>query len=124
MPAEGFFCSLEAGIRHFGRNEFFAAHEVWEDQWHLEKGDSRKFLHGLIQMAAGFHKIHVEENPRGLHKSLMKATRNLDHFVPHRFGVDVESLIAEIPLWDERALRVMSGELDSIEESFPKIERV
>jgi predicted metal-dependent hydrolase len=123
MPAEGFACNLEAGIRHFARHEFFEAHEVWEDQWHIEEGDAKKLLQGLIQVAAGFHKIHVEKNPRGLHKSLVKAIRNLSPFLPDRYGVDVESLMKEMQLWDERALQMMSGELDSIEESFPEIEK-
>jgi predicted metal-dependent hydrolase len=123
MPQEGFACNLEAGIRHFARQEFFEAHEVWEDQWHLEDGEAKKFLQGLIQVAAGFHKIHVERNPRGLHKSLVKATSNLNPFLPSRYGVDVESLMKEIQNWDERALELMSGKLESVDEEFPVIER-
>jgi hypothetical protein len=48
---------LDEGIVLFNRGQFFEAHEVWEDGWHRSQGDDRMLLHGLIQVAAGFHKL-------------------------------------------------------------------
>ena len=49
--------SLEEGTALFNRWQFFEAHEVWEDGWRIVDGRDRLLLHGLIQIAAGFHKL-------------------------------------------------------------------
>ena len=47
----------DEGIALFDRGQFFEAHEVWEDAWRPARGDDRALLHGVIQVAAGFHKL-------------------------------------------------------------------
>lgn len=42
-----------AGVVLFNDQDFFAAHEVWEDLWAEARGDERKFYQGLIQAAVG-----------------------------------------------------------------------
>lgn len=49
--------ALHDGIALFNERQFFEAHEVWEDAWRTAAGDERVLLHGLIQVAAGFHKL-------------------------------------------------------------------
>ncbi|HEY7157833.1 MAG TPA: DUF309 domain-containing protein [Gemmataceae bacterium] len=45
-----------AGILFFNEQDFFEAHEVWEDLWAESHGDERRFYQGLIQAAVGlFH---------------------------------------------------------------------
>jgi hypothetical protein len=45
-----------AGILFFNEQDFFEAHEVWEDLWADSHGDERRFYQGLIQAAVGlFH---------------------------------------------------------------------
>jgi hypothetical protein len=45
-----------AGILFFNDQDFFEAHEVWEDLWAESHGDERRFYQGLIQAAVGlFH---------------------------------------------------------------------
>ncbi len=45
-----------AGILFFNEQDFFKAHEVWEDLWSESHGDARRFVQGLIQAAVGlFH---------------------------------------------------------------------
>ena len=45
-----------AGILFFNAQDFFEAHEVWEDLWAESHGDERRFYQGLIQAAVGlFH---------------------------------------------------------------------
>jgi uncharacterized protein len=45
-----------AGILFFNEQDFFEAHEVWEDLWSESHGDERRFVQGLIQAAVGlFH---------------------------------------------------------------------
>jgi predicted metal-dependent hydrolase len=44
------------GAEAFNRGEFFAAHELWERVWLELAGAERRWLKGLIQIAAGLHK--------------------------------------------------------------------
>jgi predicted metal-dependent hydrolase len=45
-----------AGILFFNDQDFFEAHEVWEDLWAESFGDERRFYQGLIHAAVGlFH---------------------------------------------------------------------
>src|SRR4051812_49475521 len=45
-----------AGILFFNEQDFFEAHEVWEDLWAESHGDERRFVQGLIHAAVGlFH---------------------------------------------------------------------
>ncbi len=49
--------ALHDGIALFNERQFFEAHEVWEDGWRKADGEDRLLLQGLIQVAAGFHKL-------------------------------------------------------------------
>ena len=49
---------LEPGRAAFNRGEYFLAHELWEEVW--REGDDverRRFVQGLIQIAAGLHQL-------------------------------------------------------------------
>src|SRR5262249_21396087 len=42
-----------AGVLLFNAQDYFEAHEVWEDLWAESHGQERKFYQGLIQAAVG-----------------------------------------------------------------------
>ncbi|MEW6056790.1 MAG: DUF309 domain-containing protein [Bdellovibrionota bacterium] len=50
---------LSQGQTLFNREEFFEAHEIWEQLWLLEQGRDRTFVQGLIQVAAHF--VHLRK---------------------------------------------------------------
>ena len=53
------------GIRLFNEGDWFEAHEIWEDIWHVASGPRKKFYQGLIQCAVTIE--HVRRgNPRGV----------------------------------------------------------
>jgi len=59
------------GIRLFNEHEFFDAHEVWEDIWHMAYGLKHSYYQGMIQCAVALEHYR-RGNPRGvisLHKS-------------------------------------------------------
>jgi hypothetical protein len=70
MPTAGISAAtrraLSEGIRRFDAGRFFDSHETWEDAWRVEAGEVRLLLHGLIQVAAGFHKGLVQGRPSGM----------------------------------------------------------
>lgn len=86
-----------AGARLFDEGRFFDAHEAWEEHWLVEVDPTRRLLlQGLIQIAAGFHKLLVVNAPesaarllgRGLEK-LERCGAQLDdaNLAPFREGV-------------------------------------
>src|SRR6266436_4950841 len=87
------------GIRLFNEQEFFEAHETWEDIWHMAYGLKHDFYQGMIQAAVALEHYR-RSNPRGvisLHRSYPVKFRQ----VPGRFmGLNVEAFLAEM----ERAL--------------------
>jgi predicted metal-dependent hydrolase len=67
------------GARLFDAGAFFEAHEAWEERWRLETDPSaRRFLQGLIQIAAAFHKLVVSGSPASASRLLAKGTAKLD----------------------------------------------
>jgi predicted metal-dependent hydrolase len=70
--------ALAEGIRRFDAERFFDAHEAWEDAWRAEQGEVRELLHGLIQIAAGFHKGLVQGRPAGMVKLLTRGLGRVD----------------------------------------------
>jgi uncharacterized protein len=97
-PAPDFETTLRRGVELFNQERFFEAHEVWEVAWRAFPGDPAYFLHGLIQIAAGFVKLQRGE-PRGAALNLEKGRSKIERFAPSRHGLDVSSLLAETARW-------------------------
>jgi len=53
------------GIELFNAGEWFEAHEVWEDIWHMASGDKKRFYQGIIQLAVTIEHMR-RGNPRGV----------------------------------------------------------
>ena len=67
------------GARLFDRGAFFDAHEAWEEQWRIEPDKSeRRFLQGLIQVAAALHKLLVMGSPEAAARLFARALAKLD----------------------------------------------
>lgn len=47
--------SLRQGIEEFDSERFFEAHEAWEHVWLASAGSEKRYLQGIIQIAAAFH---------------------------------------------------------------------
>jgi hypothetical protein len=65
-----------AGIGEFNSANFFEAHEIWEDLWNDLVGPPKQACQGLIQIAAGYHKLSIG-NARGARKLLERGVRAL-----------------------------------------------
>jgi hypothetical protein len=63
-----------AGIMLFNEQDFFQAHEVWEDLWADSHGDQRRFIQGLIQAAVGL--CHFGNGNLGGALKLYRSARN------------------------------------------------
>jgi len=83
------------GIQLFNEHEFFAAHEVWEDAWHMARGIKHGFYQGMIQCAVALEHYR-RSNPRGV-ISLAKTYPPKFRGVPPVFmGLNVEEFLKKM----------------------------
>ena len=100
------------GIEHFNECDFYESHEVWEELWTDEQGDSRRFYQGLIQAAVALHHFG-NENIRGAKKLNVSCRKYLDPYRPKYLGLDLDKFLADM---DHCFAEVMNSE-----EEFPQV---
>ena len=83
------------GIRFFNECDFFEAHEVWEELWQDEEGESKKYYQGLIQAAVALHHFG-NENIRGARKLNVSCRKYLDPYRPSYLGLDLDKFLAQL----------------------------
>jgi predicted metal-dependent hydrolase len=67
------------GARLFDAGAFFNAHEAWEELWRSETDQAqRRFLQGLIQIAAAFHKLVVVGSTDAASRLFAKGLAKID----------------------------------------------
>lgn len=89
---------FKRGLLHFNTQEFFEAHEVWEEIWLLEPEPEKTFLQGIIQIAAAFHH-YCRENPGGAESLLAAGIVKLSRFPKNHRGLAIEDLRAAAKQW-------------------------
>jgi predicted metal-dependent hydrolase len=115
---------LERGRALFNARLFWEAHEAWEEAWMEEDGDARLFLQGLIQVAAGYYKAFVQEQPVGCVKLLgtgLEKLRPLDAgfggIALSVFIADVERTLVAARLWQAGGAAIDSRQVPRLEVS-------
>jgi hypothetical protein len=91
-------------VDHFNREEFFEAHDAWEDIWRQTKGPDRDFYQGLIQVTSAMHHMRTG-NMRGARSLRDSALALLAPYGPRRLGIDLDGLRADFD-------RALAGILD------------
>jgi hypothetical protein len=79
------------GVHLYNGGEFHASHDCFEDEWYnYGRGSTEsKFLHGMVQVAAGAYKHFDFEDDAGM-RSLFTTALEYFHGVPRDFyGVDL-----------------------------------
>jgi uncharacterized protein len=89
---------FQRGVAHFNAQEFFEAHEVWEEVWLVEDEPERTFLQGIIQIAAAFHH-YCRENSDGAESLLAAGIVKLSRFPADHRGLAIEDLRAAAKRW-------------------------
>ncbi|HWX37744.1 MAG TPA: DUF309 domain-containing protein [Candidatus Sulfotelmatobacter sp.] len=102
----------QKGLEAFNSRQFFEAHELWEDVWRDTPEPEKRFLQGLIQVAAAFHH-YSRANVLGTRKLLQAGLLKLDSFPEVHGGLEIEGLRAGVREWlaalaSERALDGMN----------------
>src|SRR6202011_1612813 len=89
---------FQRGISHFNAQEFFEAHEVWEEIWLVEAEPEKTFLQGIIQIAAAFHH-YCRENAEGTETLLAAGIVKLSRFPRDHRGLAIEELRSAAKRW-------------------------
>ena len=108
------------GIRLFNEEYFFEAHEHLEGLWHLEHGEGRAFLQGLIQVCAALH--HFQNgNLIGALDLLKRGPDKMRKFPANYMAIDSRQLLEDVEAVRIEIERIHRGETDSKKVVFPKI---
>ncbi len=111
---------IRDGLRLFNERFFFEAHEVLEDVWHRDRGPSRLFLQGLIQLCAGFH--HFQNgNPRGAAELLQRGSDKMRKYPAEYLGLEAGRLLTDVDACRERIERMRDGVEPEVEIEFPTV---
>lgn len=89
------------GVADFNAGAFFEAHEIWEALWDDSEGDSRRFMQGLVQLAAGYHKLEIGV-PGGAVKLFARALGTLANVPPTVAPVALAPLCAAVRVHRDR----------------------
>jgi uncharacterized protein len=89
---------FQRGISHFNAQEFFEAHEVWEEIWLVEAEPEKTFLQGIIQIAAAFHH-YCRGNTDGTESLLAAGIVKLSRFPSNHRGLAIEELRSAAKHW-------------------------
>jgi predicted metal-dependent hydrolase len=89
------------GATLFDEGEYWECHEALEPAWLASSGLEKRFLGGLILLAAALHKSRRMGSPRGGRRNYAKALAKLALVGDRYQGVDVRELEARV----HRALR-------------------
>ncbi|MDY7096081.1 MAG: DUF309 domain-containing protein [Acidobacteriota bacterium] len=88
-----------AGVRCFNQEEYFDAHELWEEIWRSTTPEPRDLFQGLIQVAVGMYHYRRRQRPAPAARVLSRGLRRLEPLAPRSHGLDLASLLASGELW-------------------------
>lgn len=81
---------FERGLSLYAQGDFFEAHEAWEELWRDEPDPQyKRYLQGLIQVAAAMYKLFGHKMPKPAARLLRRALGKFDDFPPHHHGIDL-----------------------------------
>ncbi len=101
---------FEQGRAHFDAQEYFDAHEVWEELWTEQSaGPRHAYLQGLIQVAVALHHAG-NANWNGTRKLLASSLAYLQKGETAAKEVDIEKLRDHMLDFELVLQRILAGE--------------
>lgn len=84
-----------AGVAHFNAGDYFEAHEVWEDLWHVSPSADRLFYQSLIQAAVALYHWG-NANRAGATRLFASGRAKMAGYHPSHLGLDVGRFWADV----------------------------
>jgi predicted metal-dependent hydrolase len=100
LPPEEREQLLRRGIQLFNQGLFFEAHEAWEEIWRSTTPEPRDLFQGLIQVAAALHQFLDLKRNEAPRRTLAKARRRLEPYIPAALGIDIADLLRSVGEWE------------------------
>src|SRR6266702_8708955 len=98
MPLDWNSGRLASGLACYRKQDFFEAHEHWEDAWNQLKDPEKSCVQGLIQVTVAMH--HFQHANRAGAASLLQRALHRFERCPECFGgIDVAGLAANVRAW-------------------------
>jgi predicted metal-dependent hydrolase len=91
---------LLQGVERFDRQEFFAAHEPWEEIWRSTTPEPRELFQGLVQVAAGLHHFVRQDRRAPALRLLRRGSVRLARCRPREQGLDLTALLLDLEAWE------------------------
>jgi len=114
---------LYQALDEFNDGYYFESHETLEDLWLITPWPERRFLQGVIQLAAAFVHVARGEYP-GTVRLLDASAKKLREFAPSFLGVDVASLLESIGRSRDGLTALGEARLSEFDEAHvPRIQR-
>ena len=98
MPLDWSSGGLAAGLACFRNQDFFEAHEHWEDVWNRLVDPEKLFLQALIQVTVAMHH-YQHANRAGALSLLRRSLRKLEQYPECFGGIDVVHLTKNVRAW-------------------------
>lgn len=95
MENEAYDPRYVEGIRCFNEQDFFEAHEAWEELWLDCDVQDRRFYQGLIQFAVCLHHFG-NGNTIGARKLYTSGRGYLERYGAKYRGLDIQTLVADL----------------------------
>lgn len=83
------------GAQLFNRNDWFEAHDSWEELWHGPVGNDKDFYQGLIQVAVSLCH-YFNGNRAGALRLYHSSRAYLRPYSPTHLGLDLERFLADM----------------------------
>jgi uncharacterized protein len=106
----------QKGLEAFNSAHFYQAHELWEEVWLETLNPDKKFLQGLIQVAAAFHH-HSRANLQGTRNLLREGLLKLECFPEVHGGLEIAPLRETVREW----LADLDAKENSRKSNIPRI---
>jgi len=111
------------GMNLFHTQEFWDAHEAWEQVWKRHLEPSRIFFQGLIQASAGCYQVQ-RQIYHGAVKHCENARFKLRQFKPVFLNVNVDAFVIGLEHCHHEVVRLGALEMGLFDTRlFPKIEK-
>ncbi len=104
-PTDG----MDEAIRLFNRKEYFACHDVLEEEWMQARGPRREALKVLILVAAGMHHLQTS-GFHGARNLLSRSLELLDTMQPGQHLVDPDGFREPVRSAVGKARRILAGD--------------
>lgn len=118
------FSEIEKGIKLFNEQDFFAAHDFFENLWMNADSQDRLFFQGMVQISVGGYHF-LNKNYKGSLSQYKKGTIKLHNYLPNYKGIELEFLLQKLNnIVTDLELYCIEGRSEIKSDEIPKIEKI